>query len=97
DLALWDELEITPRKPVRREFDDKLAPAYRFLSSRAGKKWNESYSLLRHLFDSVEHVGEDHRSPWVIRWGRFLVDEAGVLRKVTRRRRKSPSGASPCP
>jgi hypothetical protein len=104
DPELWDELALTPRKPVRREFDDKLAPAYRFLSSRADKKWNESYALLRrrfddrttagrhilfcHLLDSVEHVGEHHHSEWIPHRGKFQVDEEGVLRKVTRPTRK---------
>lgn len=119
DLELWDELALTPRKPVRRDFADKLAPAYRFLSSRAGKKWNESpvgdfpgssYSLLRqrfddrttagrhilfcHLLDSVEHVGEHHHSKWIPHRGKFVVDEQGVLRKVTRPAKKKRPGVS---
>ncbi len=110
DPAAWDGLALTPRKPVHKSFRDKLAPAYRFLSSRANKSWNESYALLRERFDdrttagrhilfdhllrSIEHDGEAHHSPWISRWGRFVVDKDDVLRKVTRpRRKRRPSDA----
>ena len=109
DPDCWDDLALPQREPVPKFFHDNLAPAYRFLSSRAGIPWNESYSLLRqrfddrttagrhilfdHLLDSVEYAGEDHHPDWVSRWGRFIVDEEGVLQKVNRPRRKRRGAA----
>ena len=104
DPDTWDATVLPKRQPVPKYFRDNLAPAYRFLSSRAGIPWNESYSLLRrrfddrttagrhilfdHLLDSIEYVGEDHHPDRNSRWGRFTVDEDGVLQKVNRARRK---------
>lgn len=58
----------------RQRFDDRTT---------AGR-----HILFDHLLDSIEYVGEDHHPDRNSRWGRFTVDEGGVLQKVNRARRK---------
>ena len=91
------------RERVRRTFDDKLNPAYRFLDSRVGKGWNNTIALLAERFDlrtiPGRHVVHDHilrevaPSKEAIGTSRrgpkpYYVDPQGILRKAPRHRRR---------
>lgn len=83
------------RKVVYREFADKTHPLLRFLHSRVGKLWNETYTLIRQRFDvrttPGRHVIFDHLLNDINLSGtdydrypsRFYVDEEGVLQRRT--------------
>jgi len=91
-----DERGIQPRPPVRKEFTDKLGPAYGWLASRCGRPWDEVYSELSKLFDtrklSAWHIVHQHMLPEVdgarsdpdfgrsAERKRFVIDEDGILR-----------------
>jgi hypothetical protein len=81
------------REPVYRSFDDKLAPALRWLKSQVGRPWNKVRAELFERFDTRttagRHIVFDHMLPWVQgeRWhARFRVDERGMLRLLPERR-----------
>ncbi len=92
-----DECIGRPWRPkVYKGFDDKLAPAARWLRSRAGRPWAEVEGEIFRTFDTRSlagrHIVFGHLLPppwnnprdgsWVVCFtvGRFWVDEAGVLR-----------------
>lgn len=87
------------RSRVRKGFDDKLAPIYRWLRSKVGEPWNDVYSELRAKFDTRtiagKHIVEDHVltsvqigediNDW--RGSRyFIVRQDGILRLGDRNR-----------
>jgi hypothetical protein len=60
--------DIQPPDPVRREWreqGDYLAPLYRFLDSRVGHSWNDTYSILASRTNRSSTVG-DH--VWLHLW-----------------------------
>jgi hypothetical protein len=82
-----------PRRPVRKLFYDKLAPAKRWLASQVGRPWDTVYHELRTTFDRKTIAGNhvvEHMLDWVQRgevihhrYGRdrdFIVDAQGILR-----------------
>ncbi len=88
---------VEPRRPrVRRQFHDKLAPAYRFLDSRVGKSWNKTRALMAERFDTRttagRHILFDHLLRDVVTsphdterpWAEYFVDRHGVLRRTPR-------------
>jgi hypothetical protein len=89
------------RRPVRKQFRDKLAVPERWLASHVGRPWDEIYARIRREFDTRttagRHIVFDHLLTWVVRecddhehrWGgsRFLVDADGILREGARRKR----------
>ncbi len=65
--SLIDPDDIGPypkRRPVRREFKDKLGPVRRWISKQVGKRWDVTFSNLVHDFDTRtvagNHVVRDH-------------------------------------
>lgn len=95
-----DDVSYEPRRPIWREFSDKLGPAQRWMRSQVGRPWAKVRSELFQRFDSRttagRHILFDHllrsvqtggiaRSPW---WFDFQVDRHGVLREVQRPRRQ---------
>lgn len=82
------------RQPVPRAFDDKLAPAMRWLSRQVGRRWDNVRGALFERFDTRTTAGRHiiycHMLESVetgavhSRWRRFWVDEAGVLRRYER-------------
>lgn len=60
-----DDLGALPkRRPVRKDFKDKLGPVYRWMSKQVGRKWDIVFSNLVHEFDTRttagRHVVNDH-------------------------------------
>ncbi len=83
------------RRPVRKEFTDKLAPCWGWLASRCGRPWNSVHSELRKTFDTRKlsswHIVHQHMlknisgagTDWDgYKWitQRFVIDEEGILR-----------------
>lgn len=62
-----DERAVESRPPVRKDFTDKLSPAYRWIASRCGRPWAEVFSELSKLFDtrrlSSWHIVYQHMLP----------------------------------
>jgi hypothetical protein len=91
---------VTPvRQRVRKEFEDKLGPARRWLARQVGRRWDSVYADLRARFDTRttagRHIVFDHMLPWVtradqeVRWrGDFIVDLGGILREEQRSARR---------
>jgi hypothetical protein len=83
------------RQPVPRQFDDKLAPAQRWLGRQVGRKWDKVRSELFERFDTRTTAGRHilfchllQMVEWgVVRspWRRFEVDTGGILRRCDRR------------
>jgi hypothetical protein len=95
----WDQVVITRRTPVRRNFHDKLAPAERYLAAQVGRPWAKVRSELFSRFDTrttagrhilFDHLlgdvntGQQHRHSWFT----FAVDRHGILRRVVRPQRQ---------
>ncbi len=91
-----DELGATPqRRKVRKDFSDKLAPAYRWMRSQVGRPWAKVLSTLTSRFDTRtvagRHIIYDHLLQDVCmnlsdrklfeswRYFDFYVDEKGIL------------------
>jgi len=100
-----DDVGVTPkRKHVGKDFADKLGSAERWLASKVGQPWNDTYSELCNRFDlrtvAGRHAVIDHMLGWVTlpgdvneRWSsKFHVDDDGILRKSTSRRRRYRNG-----
>jgi hypothetical protein len=66
---MFDEHLYVPRRPVRRDFHDKLSPAKRWLERQVGRPWHKVRSELFSRFDirtiSGRHVVFDHVLLWV--------------------------------
>lgn len=94
---LVDSEELGPapkRQPIRKEFADKLGPAYRWLRTNVGRNWNETYARLIKKFDTRtvagRHIVFDHmlqditmqgkEVPGRYRVNSFFVDDDGILR-----------------
>jgi hypothetical protein len=88
-----DELPAAPRRrPVRKDFSDKLAPVYRWLDRQIGRPWDGVYAEIRarfdgrttagrhilfcHLLAEVDRFGEV-RQPW--RRFDLVVNDRGML------------------
>jgi hypothetical protein len=64
NLELAEELEIGEKRPVMKEFTDKLAPMYRWLETQVGRPWSEVRSEVFTKFDTRttagRHITFDH-------------------------------------
>lgn len=97
DADDWDDVAPNiKRKPVRKEFKDKLRPIYGFLDARVGKSWKKVYAEIREKFDdrttAGRHILFDHLLREVKGSGRqeemdrfygvdYFIDRQGILRK----------------
>ena len=96
-----DALDLPPmpkRKPVSKQFTDKLGGVQRWLKKQVGRKWDEVFSEIKQRFDTRnlagKHVVYDHLLRDVRGSGlqesmffgydyrRFYVDGSGVLRET---------------
>jgi len=101
-LDVIDVASYAPRKPLRPDFDDKLAPAERWMRSQVGRPWRKVQSELMQRFDTRttagRHIVFDHllRSVQLdevatrFRWFDFKVDRHGLLRELKRTRYQRP-------
>lgn len=73
-----------PRPKVYRSFDDKLAPATRWLRAQVGRPWDRVYSEIHQRFDTRttagRHIVYDHLVRDVRSGRGFVVDTHGILR-----------------
>jgi len=64
DADLADEVEIGEKRPIMKEFSDKLNPMYRWLESQVGRPWDEVRSEIFTKFDTRttagRHITFDH-------------------------------------
>jgi hypothetical protein len=64
DSDLSESLYIKDRKKVRKKFNDKLTPVYKWLQSNCGEKWDSVYSKISSSFDkrttAGRHIIYDH-------------------------------------
>lgn len=64
NLDLADEIEIGERRPVMKEFTDKLSPMYRWIDAQVGRPWSEVRSEVFQKFDTRttagRHITFDH-------------------------------------
>jgi hypothetical protein len=107
DLRQVDALDAASppvRAVVYRSFDDKLAPALRWLLSQVGQPWNKVREELFKRFDTRTTAGRHivfcHMLPWVEREGhaaKLRVDERGMLRKLPERGRRRREVPAPLP
>ncbi len=98
-----DEARVAPkRQKVRKDFDDKLSAAYRWLRSQCGRAWNTVLSELTTRFDTRttagRHIVYDHLLGDVctnqtdrklfeeFNWFDFIVDAKGILQLNDRNR-----------
>jgi hypothetical protein len=104
DSEVWDALDPEPRPTVYKEFDDKLAPCWRWLRANVGRSWDEVRASIAATFDTRtlagRHIVYDHMlkevvdcfdasmSTWPWFFQRFIIDAQGILREADRRRRK---------
>ena len=99
DLDAIDDLDDTiHRRPVPKDFTDKLAPMYRWLRKQVNRPWNKVFAELTAKFDTRtvagRHVVYSHLLNDVtlklteVHGGRgdFYVDEHGILRLSKRNR-----------
>jgi hypothetical protein len=106
-----DDVSYEQRRPLWREFNDKLGPAQRWMRSQVGRPWAKVRSELFQRFDgrttAGRHILFDHllRSVQIDEIGTrfwsfdFKVDRHGILRELTRTRYRRPvlRGALPEP
>lgn len=94
DVELLQDVVLPERRPVYKEFSDKLNPVYRWLDSHVGESWDEIHSLLISKFDdrttSGRHILYDHILREVCvdnfqRYQTYYVDDKGFLQKKERR------------
>lgn len=52
-----EDVVIPDRRPVQKEFTDKLRPMKRWLFKQVGRKWNDVYSEVREKFDARTTAG----------------------------------------
>jgi hypothetical protein len=94
-----DELDLSNRTPPQwglGKFRDRLNPVKRWMASRVGLSWDETYSLLRSRFDARttpgRHILFDHmvdlvwtsqdHSAEIFKYHDYYVDEQGLLQKM---------------
>jgi hypothetical protein len=60
----YDEYDVEPTEHVRKEFDDKLGPIYRWLNRQVGRPWDEVRADVAKHFDTRttagRHIVYDH-------------------------------------
>ncbi len=60
----YDEYDVEPTEHVRKEFNDKLGPIYRWLNRQVGRPWDEVRSDVSKTFDirttAGRHIVFDH-------------------------------------
>lgn len=60
----YDEYDVEPTEHVRKEFDDKLGPIYRWLHRQVGRPWDEVRADVSKEFDTRttagRHIVYDH-------------------------------------
>jgi hypothetical protein len=92
----WAEAVAVPvRRPVGKQFRDKLAAPRRWLWSHVGRPWAKVYAEMRRRFDSRttagRHIVFDHLLHWVVDHGAvhrlryryrdvLIIDADGILR-----------------
>jgi hypothetical protein len=93
DVEEYEDLVVPTRQPVFPEFADKLRPAYRFLDSHIGERWDDVRALLFARFDSrstpgrhvlFDHLLRDVRTGPAVGYegyARWYVDEKGLLQR----------------
>jgi len=88
DFSDEDDVFITQKEKVRKEFDDKLGPMYRWLHSQVGRLWDDVKSDVCEKFDSRttagRHILYDHLLSSVeevpdLRFGRFYKSEEDYI------------------
>src|SRR5208283_712740 len=57
DPDSYDEFDVAPLKHVRKDFDDKLGPIYRWLSQQVGRPWDEVRADVTKEFDTRTTAG----------------------------------------
>lgn len=64
DLENYEEYDPEPLEPVRKDFDDKLGPIYRWLRRQVGRPWDEVRADVSKAFDirttAGRHIVFDH-------------------------------------
>lgn len=64
DPERYDEYDIEPTEHVRKEFNDKLGPIYRWLERQVGRPWDEVRADVAQEFDTRttagRHIVYDH-------------------------------------
>lgn len=64
DPENYDEYDVEPTQHVRKEFDDKLGPIYRWLQRQVGRPWDEVRADVSKEFDTRttagRHIVYDH-------------------------------------
>lgn len=60
----YDEYDVEPTEHIRKEFDDKLGPIYRWLNRQVGRPWDEVRADVAKEFDTRttagRHIVYDH-------------------------------------
>ena len=60
----YDEYDVEPTQHVRKDFDDKLGPIYRWLDRQCGRPWDEVRADIAIEFDTRttagRHIVYDH-------------------------------------
>jgi hypothetical protein len=85
------------RTPVRRSFDDKLAPVFRWLARQVGRPWNKVHAELIARFDTRTTAGRHilfchvlpsvlEPEPYFSRFRPVTIDRHGLLRANTAHR-----------
>lgn len=102
----FDALVIEPRKPVWRQFNDKLSAPERWLDHQVGRPWDLIRSELLRRFDTRttagRHIVFDHMIAWVKHEEQFCgelfeVDAHGLLRRLPPKRYWRPPVIEPLP
>lgn len=98
DPEAVDGRALPKRDKVFKDFDDKLAPVYRWMRKHVGQPWDSVYAQLRQTFDTRTTAGRhiifdhvlrsvDHRHDESMRgYHDFYVDAEGLLRLSERNR-----------
>lgn len=64
DPESYEDFDIEEKDHVRKEFNDKLGPMYRWLASQCGRPWDEVRSEVSKTFDTRttagRHIVNDH-------------------------------------
>lgn len=104
DVDTADEIVIERRRKIYKEFKDKLHPVRRWMDKQVGRVWDEVHAELRARFDTrttagrhilFDHILDDvdshayYVSYSFFGYGRYFVDDAGILRVRAERYRRS--------
>jgi hypothetical protein len=105
-----DGIDLARRRPVWKEFDDKLGPARRWLAAQVGRPWDKVRGEIFARFDTRttpgRHIIFCHMLPWVepseprdpnrrSHYPTFVVDRHGILRWLVDRRSRGENLGGP--